>query len=533
MVLNYMKRHSKFTMDTSLKKVRWSESRDSTLRGGMEKRNDNLQIPQPCNFNYQLSGLPSSLSLTSEPPDVRNWFSSYAYESPALGSDESFMVASSLEKRNCQNHSFCSEARHIEEIERPMSFGVELKIELDDSSKIMDLNLSAEDEIKEVPDSLESETQLSEPPDVRNLLTCYIYESPELGIDFREETKDIRCDGNSFSDDKRKIETAFGDCRNADYTAERLNCDEHVVSPKNSLAKEQHEDQYPRKIAHSLESPSQLSEAPHISNWFSSYVYESPELSLGESFLMEKDPLREVFVIQKSSGNKRGNFSCHSSPKVGETELEKTIPSKQATHLPCQEQDELKKWDLSAQDVPTFDLLSMEVSGSREEMECTRFPQPNLEGSSSNKNESTQDKLTQTSTEEPNNTALHVVDSVISPVRSMISRGLDAENERVDTNSNGFVSIKSKVRRRVNHENDPRRPLSSLKECSSLKATASCAAAEDSTKGRPLSDITNIQDISNVLAYSGKWKCPRKSKKVLGPPMKQLRLEKWVHLIRK
>nr|CAD1844951.1 unnamed protein product [Ananas comosus var. bracteatus] len=61
---------------------------------------------------------------------------------------------------------------------------------------------------------------------------------------------------------------------------------------------------------------------------------------------------------------------------------------------------------------------------------------------------------------------------------------------------------------------------------------------DDSGKGivrSPLGDRTNFQ-IENAVAaaptvpdLSGKWRCPRKSRPYTGPPMKQLRLERWVH----
>lgn len=86
----------------------------------------------------------------AEPPDVKKWFSSYVYESPALGSDKAFL-ASSLEGGKCQNYSFCSEARRREEDESPLDFGNVTKIDRAVSSKKTDSNLSTEAEINEVP----------------------------------------------------------------------------------------------------------------------------------------------------------------------------------------------------------------------------------------------------------------------------------------------------------------------------------------------------------------------------------------------
>lgn len=197
-----------------------------------------------------------------------------------------------------------------------------------------------------------------------------------------------------------------------------------------------------------------------------------------------------------------------------------------------QERDELsEEGNLSAQDVPTFNIFSMEHSESRNTVECNRSPQVDLEESWLN-GSGAEERLTQESIEEPKITALHV-DLVDAPARNMISRGLGAENERADTNSDGFVRVKSKVSRRSNDENDSRRPWSVLKECSSSKERASCMAAQDGIKRRPLSETTNFHGCLDAPGSAGKWKCPQKSKPNLGPPMKQLRLEKWVHIMGK
>ena len=43
-----------------------------------------------------------------------------------------------------------------------------------------------------------------------------------------------------------------------------------------------------------------------------------------------------------------------------------------------------------------------------------------------------------------------------------------------------------------------------------------------------LSEKTNLQH-SDGRERAGKWRCPQKDKSDLGPPLKQLRLERWVH----
>ncbi|KAK8957197.1 hypothetical protein KSP39_PZI001182 [Platanthera zijinensis] len=50
---------------------------------------------------------------------------------------------------------------------------------------------------------------------------------------------------------------------------------------------------------------------------------------------------------------------------------------------------------------------------------------------------------------------------------------------------------------------------------------------------RALTDQTNVlfAEEANAAEESGKWKCPRKSKPYVGPPFKQLRLERWMRQV--
>lgn len=49
-------------------------------------------------------------------------------------------------------------------------------------------------------------------------------------------------------------------------------------------------------------------------------------------------------------------------------------------------------------------------------------------------------------------------------------------------------------------------------------------------KRKALSERTNLQ-LSSAVETIGKWQCPQRNKPILGPPMKQLRLERWVHRV--
>lgn len=95
------------------------------------------------------------------------------------------------------------------------------------------------------------------------------------------------------------------------------------------------------------------------------------------------------------------------------------------------------------------------------------------------------------------------------------------ENQGTTIAENGFVSTRNERRERVNHD-------SCLKNCLRNGVTDSLAVL----RRKPLSETTNNNirhaDYSEI---TGKWQCPQKRKPNLGPPLKQLRLEQWVHRV--
>lgn len=76
----------------------------------------------------------------------------------------------------------------------------------------------------------------------------------------------------------------------------------------------------------------------------------------------------------------------------------------------------------------------------------------------------------------------------------------------------------------VNHENLTPKQLRSVE----LKRNNVVLAGREESEVRrasPLADRTNVQVEQGI---PGRWQCPRKDKPYSGPPLKQLRLERWV-----
>ncbi|KAI5010869.1 hypothetical protein ZWY2020_013006 [Hordeum vulgare] len=97
--------------------------------------------------------------------------------------------------------------------------------------------------------------------------------------------------------------------------------------------------------------------------------------------------------------------------------------------------------------------------------------------------------------------------------------------------ADGFVAIRTKKKPAEDRRKNKIPKLSTERENITLQENR-CILGTGSTRS-PLSDMTNISEVAGAPAQevSGKWKCPRKGKPYVGPPMKQLRLEQWVRRV--
>ncbi|XP_048560926.1 LOW QUALITY PROTEIN: uncharacterized protein LOC125541605 [Triticum urartu] len=102
--------------------------------------------------------------------------------------------------------------------------------------------------------------------------------------------------------------------------------------------------------------------------------------------------------------------------------------------------------------------------------------------------------------------------------------------------ADGFVAIRTKVKPAEKCRTSKIPKVSTGRENTTLQENrrilGTTALGQGSTRS-PLSDRTNISEVAGAPAQevSGKWKCPRKGKPYVGPPMKQLRLEQWVRRV--
>lgn len=103
----------------------------------------------------------------------------------------------------------------------------------------------------------------------------------------------------------------------------------------------------------------------------------------------------------------------------------------------------------------------------------------------------------------------------------------DKENSGSTFAKNGFVSTRNGIRERE-YDSCSKRPMAAQSDYFRNEVTDSIAVV----RRNPLSETTNNNSWHTVYSeITGKWQCPQNRKPNLGPPLKQLRLEQWVHRV--
>ena len=111
------------------------------------------------------------------------------------------------------------------------------------------------------------------------------------------------------------------------------------------------------------------------------------------------------------------------------------------------------------------------------------------------------------------------------------------DKENVDAET-GFVTMKKARFRESRDQSSMKKPIRGvLGECSRSKKLKKMATEEDEErkkkkkkKRRVLGEMWN-QQLSGGEEIAGKWSCPQRKKGKSGPPLKQLRLDAWVHKV--
>ncbi|KAK4262557.1 hypothetical protein QN277_028105 [Acacia crassicarpa] len=383
----------------------------------------------------------------------------------------------------------------------------------------------------------------SEPPDVGNWFSSYQYKSPDPDSNVNFEDSDFKGCESEKDEEREKQEVNCPIIRSGDEadTKEKLlrTCygdDKH--NEDQSLAKPKDLDTF---SSHSV----LLSEPPDIRNWFSSYVYESGTSSQFEDSVSSKEngceiqgkdehKVSRVNVVagEPSTHNSFSNTSTRanqlSSRGDGSVEMKEKVSFASTSQLkkvlqPCRQQD--RPCQLNVKE----SMSSSHGGGGckREhtltlgmDRNCTRPPD------SANKTDMKETTSKAMIQNENRGSSATTPAKVFSEWKTTRLR----EKENIDMMSmNDFVTARKNRNGGTKDENCGNKTQE--KSSPGLKnggRDSKACKKEGDMKRKALAEVTNIERC-DAMEITGKWKCPRKGKPYVGPPLKQLRLEQWVH----
>ncbi|CAK7356304.1 unnamed protein product [Dovyalis caffra] len=276
---------------------------------------------------------------------------------------------------------------------------------------------------------------------------------------------------------------------------------------------------------------------PDIRNWFPSYESEYPVLDaadcLKESVIKESVCEKDGFTTEESK-NKReekakdlGNCGNNNEVRAGEKLYPKgSIKCKSSFENVCEnkplEPPDIRNW------FPSYlyesPVLDENIGFLCDKTECEgddfanqdneRGRNGSMEIKTKHKKDFTENLEAKAQRVDPilpgGNMKFVQGAGASSMSPSTHGRGNNKENEGKEVQGNGLVTTSKSIITKPNDEN-------SLDRHRQQQILFDCAA-----------EVSNFEH-PDVIGVTGKLKCPRKCKPNRGPPMKQLRLERWVH----
>ncbi|XP_010531661.1 PREDICTED: uncharacterized protein LOC104807915 isoform X2 [Tarenaya hassleriana] len=466
-------------------------------------------------FASVVPGSSDSQSLLSEPPDIRKWFSSYVYESVPLNS-----LAGESE---AEEHQLCAGGSDRENVGAKFGSNKDCKPRNMRPSPVC---------FWQNPDGELSESIPSEPPDIGNWFSSYIYESPVLDtsdglvLSLPGESEEIKEKGKRKEKDNEETKIEGSDIAHVEF---------------------EHEPFSSSKVTDFSDPPSMLSEPPNVGIWFSSYEYESPVLSETRE-LGFSSPEKEQLIIEESDAEDENSSGIFRKPH---SKKEVIVPdrlnssgigsSSDKTHSDRNlEKKPSRLWNVSTEE------LKQESSFSHGSFPCEPKqgpsflfgvkPQSSLNHGASFaglKPQPLGEIATVNSGQTPPREATQKA-RLFDHLESTTPESDDKENVHGQSTETGFVTTRKgrfRESREGNSRTKPDRGI--LVECSTSKRSEKISGEGDEEtkkRRRVLGETTNLQ-YSRGMEMAGIWVCPQKNKPSLAPPLKQLRLDAWVHRI--
>ncbi|CAN1772298.1 hypothetical protein LINPERHAP1_LOCUS12150 [Linum perenne] len=471
-------------------------------------------LPSPSHSSESFSLLPS------EPPDIRNWFSSYKYESFVLDTcDDAFRLKArgdDAEKIRANDDGDSSEPLRIEE---GQSFNEVLSLlkwfsPFETLARKFNLFVIKFLSLAWVPDSSYSQPALNELHHPDNWLSTCVPETCGLdpGGDDKFETAPSQGKDDAF------IKNAINRSKkSSDLGAPEGSSSDEFFMNEFQL-REGSEDSPLHKVPDSSYSVPVFHEHHHPENWLSTCVSDTCGL----------DPDDDKFEIPASQGKhdtsvKEANENSNIIRCDFDT-LEKPSSDELVANVlqfrEASEESPLRKAPYSQ----SFSILS-EPPDINNWFSSLAYESPLLDEEISN-------EVVESESQHVDNSSIKQEPKEDRDMNS--SQSIDKEpstkltpDEHSASSVSGFVTTrKNKTTKRPNNDENSC-PRSRNVQAKCLKNSAE-RLVSSSRNRKVLSERTNEIEQQQQPEFTGKWKCPQRSKPVIGPPLKQLRLERWI-----
>ncbi|KAL9663437.1 hypothetical protein QQ045_018823 [Rhodiola kirilowii] len=445
---------------------------------------DNGHIQHSHNLNRMDA---DSLSLPSEPPDIRNWFLSYVYESPELdiGTD----LNSNLFKESQHDQQDIGIKQKSKERESNMiykttcmdEFGVNRKYCFADLIECRSPRDSDDHNDLHLTDSL---SLPSEPPDIRTWFSSYVYESPspftdgESGVPVIPEIQSGKCDERILM--RNEVRAKCDTNRSSSIKIQKSIDEKGVLTDLTPRRNHSESDNYMEN--YSVEGSSKNNDCSPV---LSDQLVEETESQCGIHNITGIDIIK---IVNEAN-----------SPSL----KNKTVSDNNELRYPRRL---LRRTNFTVKHSSSESCFREEVSAAKRVSSEVVM-----------------------STEDPGRNTESFKRTIISKQVVDPTERADKENEQPDSTKNGFISTKQTRKKIPNYANSTSLQKQHRVLADNLSITKSVQGSiiTSTSKKMALPNVTNMQH-SAELETSGKWKCPQRSKANLGPPLKQLRLEQWV-----
>ncbi|XP_062119507.1 uncharacterized protein LOC133833946 [Humulus lupulus] len=403
----------------------------------------------------------------------------------------------------------------------------------------------------------------SEPPELGNWFPNYQYESPLLDTNYEfgdSVSKKIETGHKKFSEEQEENLKGFNEVGKKDETlvGQKLKSN---GSSECYFGNDKDEKQCLSENVDSACSASLHSEPIDVEQWFSSYVYESPILDTADGF---KDSLAKETecednesMVEESKRNKAKEYrefrriksSDDGDISNGLGNYDKTCeyykhgkqsPDKNDSRSGRSSQILAGETDVCFESALTK-CLEYTALQNQEIRPAKDVELPNLDQEDhqrrlnfSNTMEYVKDSEAKGHIEvepsflSPKTKSGNLESAVLMVNGASIEKSTggcdDKENDREETSKDGFVTTRKGRFSKENEENLFELPKQNKRGAVSL---AGGKGSVVEVERKALAERTNFS-LSRAPETTGKWHCPQKRKPNLGPPLKQLRLERWV-----